>query len=87
MISDILLLVVPEKDKSLRFWIGFRPAIVTQKYLFRVNLNPLSKQITAQAEIIEISGDIEKNQDYNCDLGSSPTSQDMPARPMVDCLR
>ena len=68
--------ILPDRDKFIKFRIGFRPII--QKIFEQLKNNaktPSWKQITTtQVEFVAISKDIEEKQDCSC---RSLTSQDM----------
>jgi hypothetical protein len=58
-VSDVL----PDRDKIIKFWIGFRPIIHWQKSFRQLKINaeiPSWKQITTQVEFVEISKDVVK---------------------------
>ena len=62
--------ILPDRNKSIEFWIGSRPVIQKSFEQSKINAETTSwKQTTAQAEIVEIS----KNEvDWrDCKLGSS----------------
>jgi hypothetical protein len=76
MIGDI-----SERDKVLKFWDGSRPII--QKGLWRDNLNPEVsswEQVTAQAEIIEISENIAERRDRKAGSSSVPVINHGPSQ-------